>query len=76
MTAYLVTGAAGFIGYHLAKTLLDRGETVFGIDNLNDYYSVQLKRDRLDQILASPKFQFEQLDLADRAAMESLLRRH
>ena len=47
MSTHLVTGAAGFIGFHLARRLLDRGETVVGFDNVNDYYSVALKRDRL-----------------------------
>ncbi|MEZ6147508.1 MAG: NAD-dependent epimerase/dehydratase family protein [Planctomycetaceae bacterium] len=47
MSRILVTGAAGFIGYHLSQRLLDRGDTVVGLDNLNDYYSVQLKEDRL-----------------------------
>jgi len=46
--SYLITGAAGFIGFHLAKTLLEKGESVIGIDNLNDYYSVDLKQDRLE----------------------------
>jgi UDP-glucuronate 4-epimerase len=76
MTVYLVTGAAGFIGYHLAKTLSDRGESVFGIDNFTEYYSVQLKRDRLDQLFKSPNFQFESVDLADHEATNALFRRH
>jgi UDP-glucuronate 4-epimerase len=76
MTAYLVTGAAGFIGYHLAKALSDRGESVFGVDNFNEYYSVQLKRDRLDQLFKSPNFQFESVDLADHEATIALFRRH
>ena len=50
----LVTGAAGFIGYHTAKALLARGHEVVGLDNLNDYYSVQLKRDRLARLLPLP----------------------
>ena len=50
MTKYLVTGAAGFIGFHTAKRLLARGDTVVGLDNVNDYYSVQLKLDRLKQL--------------------------
>ena len=45
--SFLITGGAGFIGYHLAERLLSRGETVVGLDNLNDYYSVQLKKDRI-----------------------------
>ena len=52
----LVTGAAGFIGFHLSKRLVAEGHTVVGIDNLNDYYSVQLKKDRLAQLRALPGF--------------------
>jgi UDP-glucuronate 4-epimerase len=72
MTRYLVTGAAGFIGFHLARRLLDRGDQVVGLDNLNDYYDVQLKRDRLAQLSGRDGFTFHQLDLADRAAMSRL----
>lgn len=61
----LVTGAAGFIGLHVARILLDRGDEVVGVDNLNDYYPVQLKRDRLAQLLPRPAFRFEELDIAD-----------
>ena len=60
----LVTGAAGFIGMHCAKRLLERGDDVVGVDNLSPYYSVQLKRDRLAQ-LRHPKFNFAELDIAD-----------
>ncbi len=61
----LVTGAAGFIGFHLSKRLLEKGCTVFGMDNLNDYYDVNLKKARLVQLQQSPEFIFQQLDLAD-----------
>src|SRR5260370_21644251 len=61
----MVTGAAGFIGFHLSKRLLDKGCTVSGIDNLNDYYDVSLKKARLVQLQQSPEFIFQQLDLAD-----------
>ena len=71
----LVTGAAGFIGYHVAERLLARGETVVGIDNLNDYYDPLLKQARLDR-LAHPRFSFERVELADRAAVEALFVRH
>ncbi len=68
----LVTGAAGFIGFHLCKSLLARGDEVIGIDNLNDYYDVSLKKDRLAQIEDKPGFRFYKLDLADRAGMTQL----
>jgi len=71
----LVTGAAGFIGYHVAERLLARGETVVGIDNLNDYYDPRLKRARLGR-LVHPRFTFERIELADRAAVEALFVRH
>ena len=72
MTRILVTGTAGFIGFHLSKRLLERGDTVIGLDNLNDYYSVQLKRDRLAQLVEHPDFSFHECDLANRDAMERL----
>ena len=68
----LVTGAAGFIGSATAQALLQRGDQVWGLDNLNDYYSVQLKRDRLARLTPHPQFHFVQQDLADRAAMAAL----
>ena len=72
----LVTGAAGFIGFHLSKRLIAEGHTVVGIDNLNDYYSVQLKKDRLAQLQALPGFTFEHRDLADDAALEAVFGRN
>ena len=71
----LVTGAAGFIGFHLAKRLLDSGINVIGLDNLNPYYSVKLKEDRLAQLEGRPGFTFVRLDLADRAGMGRLFAR-
>lgn len=64
----LVTGAAGFIGYHTAQRLLARGEEVIGIDNVNDYYSVALKRARLARLQSQPGFTLHEIDLADRDA--------
>jgi UDP-glucuronate 4-epimerase len=68
----LVTGAAGFIGYHTAKALLERGEEVIGLDNLNTYYDVSLKEARLAQLQGRQGFTFHKLDLADPAGMERL----
>ncbi|HKW86345.1 MAG TPA: NAD-dependent epimerase [Nitrospiraceae bacterium] len=68
----LVTGAAGFIGYHVAKRLLERGDHVLGLDNLNDYYDVRLKEARLAQLSPFERFQFRKMDLADRAGMAAL----
>jgi len=65
-----ITGAAGFIGFHLAKRFLASGTPVFGIDNLNDYYSVQLKKDRLAILQKDPNFQFAPVDLADDQALQ------
>ncbi|QNE32568.1 NAD-dependent epimerase/dehydratase family protein [Sphingomonas sp. NBWT7] len=72
---YLVTGAAGFIGAAVARQLLDRGERVVGIDDLNNYYPVQLKRDRL-ATLAHPNFTFAHVDIADNAALTAALAPH
>ena len=68
----LLTGAAGFIGAFVARALTARGETVLGIDSLNDYYDPRLKRDRLAAIAQAPGFSFRQLDIADRAAVQTL----
>ena len=76
MSGVLVTGAAGFIGYHLSLRLLAAGRQVVGIDNLNDYYDVGLKQARLEQLQAHAGFGFEQLDLADRVGMARLFARH
>lgn len=72
MNRILVTGAAGFIGFHYALRLLREGQAVTGIDNLNDYYSVQLKEDRLKILVEFPNFRFEKVDLADQVAMNRL----
>ena len=68
----LVTGAAGFIGFHTAKALLDRGDEVVGLDNLNEYYDVRLKHARLDILRSAPGFRFVHLDLADRDRIAGL----
>jgi UDP-glucuronate 4-epimerase len=68
----LVTGAAGFIGFHLSKRLLERNDEVIGLDNLNDYYDVNLKLARLKQVTLNPSFKPVRLDLADRDAMKRL----
>ena len=68
----LVTGAAGFIGYHVTQKLLHRGDKVVGLDNLNDYYEVSLKEARLAQLSGQPGFTFIKADLHDRPAVEAL----
>ena len=68
----LITGVAGFIGMHVAKRLLEDGDEVVGVDNLSDYYNVQLKEDRLKQLVSYPGFRFLKMDIADRRAMEAL----
>lgn len=68
----LVTGAAGFIGFHLAKRLLDLGHQVVGLDNLNDYYDVNLKRDRLALLKTSLRFRFNLLDITDKKGIDTL----
>jgi UDP-glucuronate 4-epimerase len=72
----LVTGAAGFIGFHTSLRLLSRGDEVVGIDNLNNYYNPQLKHDRLAQLLERDKFKFEQLDISDRDGMDRYFSRN
>ena len=70
----LVTGAAGFIGFHAAKMLLARGDEVVGLDNLNDYYDPELKRARLRQLESEKRFSFVKVDLTDAPAMEQVFR--
>lgn len=72
----LVTGAAGFIGMHVARRLLERGDNIVGIDNLNDYYDVSLKQDRLGVIGQDARFVFQQLDIADQSSMDQLFGTH
>ncbi len=71
----LVTGSAGFIGSHLATQLLDRGDTVVGIDNLNDYYDVALKKARLERLLDRTGFQNETIDITDQSAFRAAFER-
>jgi UDP-glucuronate 4-epimerase len=71
----LVTGAAGFIGMHVSQVLLARGDTVVGLDNLNDYYDPQIKRDRLARLTPKPSFRFVHLDIVERDAMKELFER-
>jgi UDP-glucuronate 4-epimerase len=70
----LVTGAAGFIGFHVARRLLEARRTVVGADNLNAYYDPNLKQARLDELARSPDFHFEKIELADRASVAELFR--
>jgi UDP-glucuronate 4-epimerase len=72
----LVTGAAGFIGFHTAKRLCEQGLEVVGIDNLNDYYSVELKQARLQELQALPGFDFQTLDIVDKPALMALFKAH
>ena len=72
MSTILVTGCAGFIGMHCTERLLARGDTVVGVDNLNAYYDPALKHARLARVANHPRFRFEKLDVADRAALHAL----
>ncbi len=72
----LLTGAAGFIGYHVAEALLERGETVVGVDNLNDYYEISLKEKRLENLKKHNGFMFQKLDIANREEVEKLFTDH
>jgi UDP-glucuronate 4-epimerase len=72
----LLTGAAGFIGYHVAQHLLADGERVIGLDNLSDYYDPALKQARLDRLASHDAFRFERVDVSDRTAMVEVFRRH
>src|SRR4051794_30077859 len=71
-----VTGAAGFIGFHLARSLVQRGYQVIGIDNLNDYYSVDLKRARLAELSGAASFRFFEADIVDKASLVQIAAEH
>ena len=73
---YLITGAAGFIGYHLSKRLLEAGAKVIGYDNMNDYYDVSLKEHRLDGLTVYDRFEFVKGDLADKEALENVFKEY
>jgi len=75
MGRYLVTGSAGFIGWRVALQLIERGDSVVGVDNLNDAYDVRLKNWRLGTLKGRPNFRFEQLDIVNRAALEAVFER-
>jgi UDP-glucuronate 4-epimerase len=75
MRNILVTGAAGFIGFHTSKRFLDAGDTVVGLDNMNDYYDVNLKKTRLARLMDQPLFRFVHMDIADRGGMAALFRK-
>ncbi|MCJ7746257.1 MAG: SDR family NAD(P)-dependent oxidoreductase, partial [Desulfobacterales bacterium] len=68
----LITGAAGFIGFHLCKKLVEYDDEVIGLDNLNDYYDINLKKDRLKQVEGRKNFQFLKMDIADRDNVSKL----
>lgn len=72
MRKILITGSAGFIGFHLSKSLLEKGEQVIGIDNLNDYYEVSLKEARLDILKKYTGYKFHKIDIADKEALNAL----
>lgn len=72
----VVTGAAGFIGFHVSQALLERGDSVIGIDSLSDYYSVALKEARLERLKQARGFAFHRVDIAERGALETIFKQH
>ena len=73
---FLITGAAGFIGFHTCSQLLKQGHEILGVDNLNDYYEVSLKKSRLSLLMAEPKFTFSKLDISDYNELQKELSQH
>ena len=69
---FLITGAAGFIGFHTSQYLLDRGDTVIGVDNINDYYDPSLKEARLSQLKDNDRFTFYKIDIIDKDAVNTI----
>ena len=76
MAKILVTGAAGFIGFHLSQYLLKNNNTIIGIDNLNSYYEISLKKARLDQLKTEKKFTFCLVDIADQKHISQIITEH
>lgn len=72
----LVTGAAGFIGFHASKTLTEAGHSVVGIDNLSAYYDVRLKKARLEQLASNPRFKFQKLDIVSKSTLQKLFKKN
>ena len=76
MDSVLLTGSAGFIGFHVAKELLERGHKVIGYDNINDYYDINIKESRLAVLRGYSGFTFYRADICDEAALEEVMRKH
>ncbi len=76
MSKYLITGSAGFIGFHVSKKLLDRGDIVIGVDNLNDYYDPKLKEDRLNILKKYEYFTFYKVDISDYDSLKEIFEKH
>ena len=71
---YLVTGAAGFIGYYLSQRLLEEGNSVIGVDNINDYYDITLKYTRLNLLKGKANFSFHQIDISNKPEVEKIFK--
>ena len=73
---FLITGAAGFIGFHTCSQLLKQGHEILGVDNLNDYYEVSVKKSRLNLLKADPKFTFFKLDISNYSKLQKEFSQH